>query len=129
MKVFNFQDTTHKTDFGTSSGRTVFHLLKKPVGNQYLKVLRIFVPTEILVPLEMSEQLRRTTYIQGNIFPDPIHKIDFDIYAPVTSFNFPKKLAPNKYMSTILEYHFPLRYYLFLAFSKKFKNYYLSRTV
>ena len=32
MKLFNFKDLTHKTDFGTSRGRTVFHLLRKPLG-------------------------------------------------------------------------------------------------
>ena len=32
----------------------MFHLLKKPVGNQYLEVLRILVPPEILVPLQIS---------------------------------------------------------------------------
>ena len=51
---FYLKDPTQKTDFGTSHGRTVFHLLKKPVGNQCLKVLRILVPPEILVPLEIS---------------------------------------------------------------------------
>ena len=56
MKVFNFQDPKQKTDFGTSRGRTVFRLLKKPVGNQYPYVLRILVPPEILVPVEISAQ-------------------------------------------------------------------------
>ena len=32
MAVFDFQDLTHKTDFGTSYGRTVFHVPKKLVG-------------------------------------------------------------------------------------------------
>ena len=57
--MFNFQDSTRKTDFGTSRGRTVFHLLKKPVGNQYPKVLRILVPSGILVPLEIYAQLEK----------------------------------------------------------------------
>ena len=56
MKVFNFQDSTHKTDFGTSRGRKDFHLLKKPVGKQYPEVLRILVLPEILVLLEISAQ-------------------------------------------------------------------------
>ena len=59
MKVINFQDPIHKTDFGTSHGRTVFNLLKKPVGSQYLKVVRILVPPEVLVPLEISAQFER----------------------------------------------------------------------
>ena len=54
MKVFNFEDPTLKTEFGTSCGKTVFHLVKKPVGNQYLEVLEILVAHEILVTLEMS---------------------------------------------------------------------------
>ena len=54
--MFNFQDPKQKTDFGTSRGRTVFRLLKKPVGNQYPYVLRILVPPEILVPVEISAQ-------------------------------------------------------------------------
>ena len=56
VKVFNFQDSKHKTDFGTSRGRTDFHLLKEPVGKQYPEVLRILVPLDILVPLEISAQ-------------------------------------------------------------------------
>ena len=56
MKLFNLEDLTHKTDFGTSRGRTEFHLLKKPVGSQYLKVLTILVSPKILGPLEISEQ-------------------------------------------------------------------------
>ena len=59
MKVFNFEDATHKTDFGTFRGRAVSHLPKKPVGNQYLKVLRILVPPEILVYLKISAQFER----------------------------------------------------------------------
>ena len=85
--MFNFQDPTHNTDFGTSHGRRVFHLLKKPVGNQYPDV-RILVPPEILVPLG-------TPYVQLNIFPAPIHKKGFSIYDPVTMCNFPEKLAQN----------------------------------
>ena len=105
MKVFNFQDPTHKTDFGTCSGRAVFHLLKKPVGNQYLKVLRILVPPEILIPLEISAQFEmHSLYVQLNIFLDPIHKKGFSIYGPVTTCNFPEKLTQNKYMCRILEY-------------------------
>ena len=54
--MFNFQDSTHKTDFGTSRGRKDFHLLKTSVGKQYPEVLRILVPPEILFPLEISAQ-------------------------------------------------------------------------
>ena len=57
--MFNFHDPTHKTDFGTSRGRRVFHLLKKPLGNQYPEVLRILVTPEILVPLEISVQFQK----------------------------------------------------------------------
>ena len=59
MKVFNFQDPSHKIDFRSSSGRAMFHLLKKEVGNQYFEVLRILVPPEIFVPLEISAQFER----------------------------------------------------------------------
>ena len=68
VKVFNFQDLTHKTDFFTFCGSKVFHLL------------------------------RNTAYYQLNIFPDPIHVADFDIYDPVKIFNFQKYLAQNKYI-------------------------------
>ena len=98
MKVFNFQDPTHKTDFSTSHGRTVFHLLKKLVGNQYLKVLRILVPPEILVPLKFLHNLRGNPYVQLNIFQDTIHKKGFPIDDPVTICNFTEKLAQNKYI-------------------------------
>ena len=54
MKVLNFQGPTHKSDICTSCGTIVFHLLT--VGNQYLEVLRILVPPEILVPLQISAQ-------------------------------------------------------------------------
>ena len=93
MKVFNFQDSTHKTEFGTSHGRTVFHLLKKPVGNKYLKVLRILVPPEILILLEISAQFERGSLFSTEYFPAPIHKKGFPIYDPVTICNFTEKLA------------------------------------
>ena len=96
--MFNFQDPIHKTDFGTSHGRTVFHLLKELVGNQYLKVLRILVPPEILVPRKILHNLRVTPYVQLNIFPDPIHQKSFSIYDPVTICNFTEKLPQNKYI-------------------------------
>ena len=51
MKVFNFQELQQRTDINTSGGRIVPHLLKKPVGNQYLEVLKVLVPPESLVPL------------------------------------------------------------------------------
>ena len=59
VKVFNYQDPIQNTDFGTSRGRTVFHLLKKPVGNHNPKVHRILVPPEILVQLEICAQFER----------------------------------------------------------------------
>ena len=34
----------------------MFPLLKKPLGTQYLEVLRILVPSETLIPLERSAQ-------------------------------------------------------------------------
>ena len=59
MKVFNSEDPTHNTDFGTSLGRTVFTFLRKTMGNQYLKDLRILVPPDNLVLLEISAQFER----------------------------------------------------------------------
>ena len=99
MKEFNFQDPTYKTDFCTCRGGTVLYLPQKPVGNQYLKVLRILKPCEILVPLEILHSLRSTRYVQLKIFPAPIHKIGFSIDDPATICNFPEKLAQNKYIS------------------------------
>ena len=68
VKVFNFEDPTHNTDFGTSRGSTVFHLLKKSVGNQYLNDLRILFPPEILVFLEISEQFERHSLCSTEYF-------------------------------------------------------------
>ena len=93
VKVFNLQDPTHNTDFGTSSGRTVFHLLKKPVGKQYIKVLRILVPLRFLFPSIFRHNLRCTPYVQLNIFPDSLFKKGFSIYDPVTMCNFTEKLV------------------------------------
>ena len=93
MKVFNFQDPTHKADFGTSCGRTVFQ-----VGNQHLKILRILVLVEILLSLEISGQFERHSYVQLNTFPAPTHKKCFSIYDPVTIGNFSEKLTQNKYI-------------------------------
>ena len=59
VKVFNFQGLKQKSDFDTSSEKRVFHFLKEPVANQYLEVLRILVPPEILVPLEICAQFER----------------------------------------------------------------------
>ena len=59
MKLFNFQHPKQKSDLGTYCGRTVFHLLRKLVGNQYLEVLRILVPPEILVRLAIFAQFER----------------------------------------------------------------------
>ena len=103
--MFNFQDPTYKTDFGTSCGKTVFHLRKKPLGNQYLEVLRILVAFEILVHLEISAQFGRHYLFSTEYFPDLIHKKDFDIYDPMTTFNFQKKTCTKQVcMCRILEY-------------------------
>ena len=40
--------------------------------------------------------MRGTPYVQLNIFPDTIHKKR--IYDPVPIFNFPEKIAQNKYI-------------------------------
>ena len=68
------------------------------MGNQYLKALTILVSPEILGPLEISGQFKRTPHVQLNIIPDPIHKNGFTIYNPVRNCNFPSKLAHNKYV-------------------------------
>ena len=57
--MFNSQDPKKNTDLRNSRVRTVFHLLEKSVGNQYLKDLRILVSPEILVFLEISAQFER----------------------------------------------------------------------
>ena len=98
VKVFSFQDPTHKTDFGTSRRRTVFHLLKELVGDQYLKVFGILLPSEILVHWKFLHNLRGIPYVQLNIFLDPMHKRGSDIYDQVTICNFPEKFAQNKYI-------------------------------
>ena len=95
MKVFNFEDARHLTNFGTFRGRRVLHLPKKPEGNQYPEVLRILVPPEILVALH---NLTSTPYVQLKIFPVPIYKVGLSIYDPVTICNFLKKLVQNKYI-------------------------------
>ena len=71
VKVFNFQDPTHNTDFGNSRRRTLFHLLKMSVGNQYLNHLRILFPPEILVSLEISEQFERQSLCSTEYFFRP----------------------------------------------------------
>ena len=98
MKVFHLQDPTNKTDFGIFRGRTVFHLLKKPVGKQYLKIPRILIPPEIFHHLKISAQFERALYVQKNIFLDPIHKKCLLVYGPATISDFPEKLAQNKYI-------------------------------
>ena len=59
MKVFNFHDPTQKSDFGTYCGRIVFDLLEKSEEKQYLEVVTILVPPEILVPVAISAQFER----------------------------------------------------------------------
>ena len=76
----------------------MFHLPRKLVGNQYLEVLRILVPREILVPLEIAAQFERHYLCSIEYFLDPIHQKDFDIYDQVAIFNFIKKFAQNKYI-------------------------------
>ena len=98
MKVFKFQDHTHKSDCATCCERTVFDLLKKPVGKQDLKLLRILVPPEILVPIVISAQFERRCLRSTDNFPDLLHTKDFDIYDPVAISNFPKELPQNKYI-------------------------------
>ena len=58
MTLFNFQHPTNQSDFGIYSAETVFHVLKKPVGNQYPEILRILVAPEIPVPREISVQFQ-----------------------------------------------------------------------
>ena len=98
MKVFNFQDPTHKTDFGNSCGWTVFYLLKKPVGKQYLKIPRILIRPDILVPLEISAQFERYCLCSCEYFLRSIHEKGFSIYGLLTICNFPEKLAQTKYI-------------------------------
>ena len=74
------------------------HLLEKLVGNQYLEVFRILVPTEVLVPLAISENLRVTACAQLIIFQGPIPKKGFHIYDPVEGSNFEQKPAENQYI-------------------------------
>ena len=96
--MFNFQEPARKSHFGTSSAETVFHFLKKPVGNEYIEIPRILAPPEILVLKTFLHNLSGSANVQLNIFPDPIHKKALDIYDPVRVDNFPKNLAKNKYI-------------------------------
>ena len=66
--MFDSEDSTHKTEFGTSRGKIVLHLLENPVGNQFLKVLRILVPPEILVPLEICARFGESLLMFNWIF-------------------------------------------------------------
>ena len=45
------------SDFGAYCGRTLFHLLKKLVGSQYLEFLRILVPPEVLIQWSVSAKI------------------------------------------------------------------------
>ena len=98
VQLFNFQDLTRKCYFDAYCGRAVFYLLKKLVGNQYLELLRILVPPEILVSLAIPANFSHTAYVQLINVQDPVHKTDFDIYNPVTISSFPLKLAQNQYI-------------------------------
>ena len=93
MKVLNFQDPTHKSDFGTTREDTVFHLLTKLVGNQYLEVLRMLVPREILILLEISAQFERHYLCSTEYFSRSHTSKRF--YDQVTIPNFPKRFAQN----------------------------------
>ena len=93
-----FQDSTHKTESGNSRRRIVFHLPKKPVGSQYLKVLRILVLPEILVLLEISAQFERDSLCSNEYFSRFDIKKGFSTYGPMTICNFTEKLAQNKYI-------------------------------
>ena len=68
IKVFNFQHPIYETDFGTSYGRTVFHVPKKLVGSQNLKVLRILVLAGIVLPLDTSAQFERHSWCLTEYF-------------------------------------------------------------
>ena len=59
MKVINFQHPSQKIEIGSYCGRTMFDLLKRPVGPQYLDFLRILVLPEILVHLAISPQFEK----------------------------------------------------------------------
>ena len=71
----------------------MFYVLEIPVVNIYLKILRILVAPEILIPLETSAQFERHSLRLTEYFTDPIHKKGFSIYDPVTISNFAAKLA------------------------------------
>ena len=72
----------------------MFHLLKKLVGNQYVKVHRILVPLAI-----SPKNMRGTAYGQLINFRDPIHRNEFDNYDRVTMSIFPQELAQNQYIT------------------------------
>ena len=60
VKQSNFQDPTlHNGDFYKYCDRTLFPLPETLVGNQYLDVLRIFCPPQILVPLPIFAKFER----------------------------------------------------------------------
>ena len=79
---------------------TVFRLSKKRVGNQYLKFLRILVPAEILVPLQISAQFERHSLYMFNriFFQLPYMKKAFPFYDQVTICNIAEKFAQSKYI-------------------------------
>ena len=72
----------------------MFHLLKKLVGNQYVKVHRILVPLAI-----SPKNMRGTAYGQLINVRDPIHRNEFDNYDRVTMSIFPQELAQNQYIT------------------------------
>ena len=57
MKLIYFKDLTLKGGFEKYCGMAVFYLPEKFVGNQYLEVLRISVPSQILVPFPASAKI------------------------------------------------------------------------
>ena len=98
MKFFNFQHPKQKIYLGTYFGRTVFHLLRKLVGNQYPDVLRILVPPEILVPLEISAQFERHCLFSTEQFSRSHTQKRFWHIWFSENLKFSKKLAQNNYI-------------------------------
>ena len=95
---------------------------KSQWGTNISRLLEYQFPLRFQFPWKFLHNLRGTLYVQVKIFPAPIHKKAFFIYDPVTICSFAQKLAPNKYIFTILEYQFPLRYQLSFGFLQIFRN-------
>ena len=52
-----------------------------------------------MLPKPFLRNLRQTAYLQLINIQNSTHKSDFNIYQPVTIFNFPQNLAENQYIS------------------------------